>query len=251
MHNHYYEYNEIFYNMFLDDFFTESNGNILIREQQASRFAKEICGDFNPIHNPDAKRFCVPGDLLFSLVLAKYGLSQHMEFGFADMVGRGVKLRMPETDAGQLDICDDTGKTYLHVVREGERKYDEALIEAFTRSYVAFSGHNFPGLLVPLMAEHKVMVNTQRPLIIYASMSFELETFDMVDPVLELSSSKLDVSGKRGDAYLYFDILSAGKIAGRGIKKLILSGLREYVPEQIQQLIDDNEGWKTDYYKRA
>ena len=66
--------------MFLNDYFTESNDDIVISAQQASRFAKEVAGDFNPIHNLDAKRFCVPGDLLFSLVLAKYGLSQHMEF---------------------------------------------------------------------------------------------------------------------------------------------------------------------------
>ncbi len=237
--------------MFLSEFCTESNGNILISEQQASRFAKEISGDFNPIHNPDAKRFCVPGDLLFSLVLAKYGLSQHMAFHFAGMVGRGVKLKMPETNADQFDIEDDAGKAYLHVTRAGECNSNAALIEAFARSYVAFSGHNFPDLLVPLMAEHKVMVNTQRPLIIYESMSFDLETLDLVDPILKLSSSKLDVNGKRGDAFLYFNIVSAGKIAGTGIKKLVLSGLRDYEHGQIQQLIEDIERCKTDYYKRS
>jgi hypothetical protein len=237
--------------MFLNDFFTGSNDNILISEQQASRFAKEICGDFNPIHNPDAKRFCVPGDLLFSLVLTKYGLSQHMAFTFAGMVGRGVKLKMPETNAAKFNITDDTDKTYLHVTRSGERNSNETLIEAFARSYVAFSGHNFPDLLVPLMAEHKVMVNTQRPLIIYESMSFDLGSLDLVDPALELSSSSLNVNGKRGDAFLHFNIVSAGKIAGTGIKKLVLSGLRDYEHDQIQQLIEDIEGWKADYYKRA
>lgn len=237
--------------MFLNDFYTDLNGDILISEQQASRFAKEISGDFNPIHNPDAKRFCVPGDLLFALVLAKYGLSQHMAFSFSGMVGRGVKLRMPETDADQFVIDDDTGKTYLQVTRKGERNTNDALIEAFVRSYVAFSGHNFPDLLVPLMAEHKVMVNTQRPLIIYESMSFDLETLAFVDPVLELSSSKLDVNEKRGDAFLHFNILSAGKIVGTEIKKLVLSGLRDYEHEQIQQLIEDIERWKAEYYKRS
>ncbi|KPJ95768.1 MAG: hypothetical protein AMJ53_02090 [Gammaproteobacteria bacterium SG8_11] len=237
--------------MFVNDFYSEINGNILISEQQASRFAKEVCGDFNPIHNPDAKRFCVPGDLLFSLVLAKYGLSQHMEFNFSGMVGRGVKLNLLKNDNEKFDIADDAGKAYLHVTRAGERTTADDVIDAFARSYVAFSGHNFPDILVPLMAEHKVMINTQRPLIIYESMSLDLERLDLVDPVLELSSSRLEVNGKRGDAYLYFNIKVSGEIAGAGIKKLVLSGLREYEHDTIQQLIKDFEQWKLDYYNRS
>ena len=233
--------------MFLNDYFTESNDDIVISAQQASRFAKEVAGDFNPIHNLDAKRFCVPGDLLFSLVLAKYGLSQHMEFNFSGMVGRDARLRMPESDTAEFDITDDTGKTYLHVSRIGGRSSDPALIEVFALSYVAFSGHNFPDLLVPLMAEQKVMINTQRPLIIYESMSFDLKHHDFIDPILELSSSKLDVNGKRGDAYLYFNIKSRGEIVGSGIKKLVLSGLRDYEQDKIQQLIDEIEQLKADY----
>jgi len=50
---------------------------------------------------------------------------------------------------------------------------------------------------------------------------------------------------------LHFNILSAGETAGTGIKTLVLSGLRDYEHDQIQQLIEDIEGWKADYYKRA
>jgi len=237
--------------MFLNGFYTQSKDDVFISTQQASRFAKEVAGDFNPIHNPDAKRFCVPGDLLFSLVLAKYGLSQHMGFNFSGMVGRDAKLLMPESDAAQFDIADDEGKTYLHVTRAGERNSDPALIEAFARSYVAFSGQNFPDLLVPLMAEQKVMVNTQRPLIIYESMSFDLEHHNFIDPILELFSSKLDVNGKRGDAYLYFNIQSGGEIVGSGIKKLVLSGLRDYEQDKIQQLVDQIKHSKADYNRAS
>jgi hypothetical protein len=239
----------------LNDFYTESKDYILISEQQASRFAKAVCGDFNPIHNPDAKRFCVPGDLLFSLVLAKCGLSRHMIFEFSGMVGRGVKLKITDidakTNAAQFDVIDDSGKIYLCVSRDGDCSTNESLTDAFTRSYVAFSGQNFPDPVVPLMAEHKVMFNTQRPLIVYESMSFDLTTLTLTDPVLELSSSKLDVNGKRGDVFLNFNILSSGKIAGTGVKKMVLSGLREYVHEQMQQFVDDIERSKSDFHKYA
>jgi len=61
--------------MFLQKYYSGDDEKIHFSRQQASRFAKEVAGDFNPIHDQEAKRFCVPGDLLFALVLSKYGLS--------------------------------------------------------------------------------------------------------------------------------------------------------------------------------
>ena len=46
--------------------------------------------DYNPLHDKDAKKFCAPGDLLFSLVLDRYGISERMEFTFAGMVDENV-----------------------------------------------------------------------------------------------------------------------------------------------------------------
>ena len=130
--------------MFVKRFYSECNDKVLINAQQASGFAKDIAGDFNPIHDPDAKRFCVPGDLLFALVLEKYGLSQTMFFAFSGMVGHGVNLNFPVTDAAEFEISDDSGKTYLKVQRSGTTVSDESLIEPFLLNYVAFSGPNFP-----------------------------------------------------------------------------------------------------------
>ena len=76
--------------MFLRDFYNTPDHTISITAEQASTFAKEIAHDFNPLHDVDAKRYCVPGDLLFSLALEKYGLSQQMHFTFAGMVGHDV-----------------------------------------------------------------------------------------------------------------------------------------------------------------
>ena len=224
--------------MFLSQFHQENDDGIHVSAEQASRFAKEIAGDFNPIHNPDAKRFCVPGDLLFSLVLGKYGLSQKMCFTFSGMVGRGVALRFPQTDDAQFAIVDDNEKDYLKVERHGDVTSDVSKVEPFIRQYVAFSGHNFPHILVPLMAEHNVMINPSRPLVVYESMSIDLISLDFTDPVLEASDVTLDVNGKRGDARLEFDVLSGGEKIGKGFKKLVLSGLREYDEAAMQGVID-------------
>ncbi len=157
--------------MLLDKYYYRVNGKYLFTRQQGSAFAKEMADDFNPIHNEDAKRFCVPGDLLFALVLANYGLSQHMRFTFSGMVGEGPALSFEEhEDGSRIDIVDDNGKKYLSIERSGDNANDEALILALTRSYVEFSGHTFPHILVPLMTEKGIMINTDRPFVVYESM---------------------------------------------------------------------------------
>lgn len=223
--------------MFLDEFHTLTGEQVRISAVQASRFAKRVAGDYNPIHNPDARRFCVPGDLLFALVLARFGLSQHMSFRFLNMVGDGTPLRFQELDDGRIRVCDEGGKSYLEVERSGATTRDEMVVEAFTRCYVAFSGKNFPHYLKPLMEEKGVMFNPRRPLVIYDSMGFSLERLDALAPGLELARSSLEVTGKRGDAQLEFRIAADGEQIGTGSKKLVVSGLCEYDPDAMDDIV--------------
>lgn len=229
--------------MFLSPFFSEDGPDVRISPQQGSAFAKQVAGDFNPIHDPDNKRFCVPGDLLFALVLSRYGLSQRMQFRFTGMVAGGTALRLPRGAADTFAVQDSAGKTYLEVTRHGEVSSDRSLVERLIRSYVAFSGRNFPHILVPLMQRHGVMINTERPLVIYECMSFELEHPDLSEIRLELVDSTLEVKGKRGDARLYFELRSGNEVIGTGQKKLVLSGLRDLDAAALQGLVDRYAGW--------
>ena len=233
--------------MFLQQFYSKTNQQILISAEQASLFAKEIAGDFNPLHNPDSKRFCVPGDLLFSLVIAQYGLSQKMRFTFSGMVGHNISLNFPDTDARNFEITDDNGKTYMQVDRRGASIDDEKLLEAFIHDYVAFSGPNFPHVLVPLMAKHDVMINTTRPLVIYESMSFEFENLNFNAPKLEATENTLSIQGKRGDARLYFQVKSENKIVGSGFKKLLISGMKNYDKATIDAFVENYLALKSAY----
>jgi hypothetical protein len=223
--------------MFLQQFYTRDELSLSISAEQGSGFAKTISNDFNPIHDVDSKRFCVPGDLLFGLVLERYGLSQQMRFEFSGMVSADTPLVLPESPGDQFEIADAREKTYLKVSRSGDQLQDQQVLESLIKNYVFFSGQNFPHILVPLMAEENVMINPQRPLVIYESMSLQLDTLELDQPSVELAGTSLEVDGKRGNAEFKFNLVDGGKIVGTGVKTLILSGLREYQQEAIDLMV--------------
>jgi len=234
-------------NMFLRNYYCIHDDNVSIAAEQASMFAKEVAHDFNPLHDVDAKRFCVPGDLLFSLALKKYGLSQNMHFIFSGMVGHDVLLNFPDTDAEQIDVNDNQGKTYLQVERSGSLSRDSALIESFTRDYVAFSGQNFPYVLVPLLAKENVMFNINRPLVIYESMTLSFHHLDFRQASVEMLEPKMEVNGKRASAFLHFQIKAGEDVVGTGFKKLAISVLNSYEAEPMQAFIDEYLARKNSY----
>jgi hypothetical protein len=233
--------------MFLKEFYSGSSQCTEITATQGSLFAKEIANDFNPLHDVDSKRFCVPGDLLFAIVLEKYGLSKKMTFTFTGMLGHNIILDFPETEGAQFDINGSNNKTILKVDRSGEISTDQAMIDALIRDYVAFSGHNFPYVLVPLMKKQNGMINLTRPLVMYNSMCIEFKHLDFTHPKVEMLEPELSVSGKRGDAHLHFQIKSDDEVVGTGFKKIVISGIREYEEGPMQDFVDNYLARKNAY----
>jgi hypothetical protein len=228
--------------MFIDQYYSERDGRISFTQEQGSDFAKGLADDFNPLHDVDAKRFCIPGDLLFSIILSKYGLSQHMEFIFSGMVRAGVELVLPEPSP-DLHIKSTDDREYLSIHRSGDNSTDESMIQQLTRDYVQFSGHAFPHILVPLLAEQNVMINPDRPVVMYQSMVIDLDTLDIKAPSLEIDHNELEISGKRGDILLAFNLTDSGTVIGRGKKHMLVSGLREYDQVAVEGLITSfNQG---------
>ena len=223
--------------MFLNSFYSTDGVSLLISGSQGSRFAKGICDDFNPIHNQDDKSFCVPGDLLFSIVLQRYGLSEQMTFRFTEMLPSDLPLYFPEKAGEVIQIYDSNKTCYLEVERQGERSYRENCIESLIRSYVSFSGHNFPNILAPLMAKNKVMINPRRPFVIYESMSLSIKNLNFNDVDVHLLNATLSIKGKRGEVLLSFQLLDNRKILGTGTKKLLVAGLREYRKAAVDDMI--------------
>lgn len=231
----------------LSDYYTIENAGLQITPDQASNFAKTIASDFNPLHDPDHRRFCVPGDLLFTALLQHYGISQRMHVRFSGMVGADVTLRLEQDPGAAYELRDSAGKTYLHADRGGEITHDKPLIERLAGSYVAFSGQNFPHILVPLFKEHGVMINLERPMVIYESMAFELQRLDIPNVGLRLAGSHMNVEGKRGDVTLDFEFLCGETVVGTGHKRLLLSGLRPYEQEGMDQLVEAYTARRNNY----
>jgi len=220
-------------------------GRVSISEEQGSRFAKEIAGDFNPIHDHGSNRFCVPGDLLFALALNNLGLYKSMKFRFLDLVSGGARLKYPSTvDDGHAYVTNQRDKPALGIEATGLMTSAAARMEQLVLNYVAFSGQNFPHILLPLMEQKRVMVNPKRPLVIYESMSFSLDDLAFNSLQLKLDETTLEVTGKRGKAALHFSFYDGEKKIGSGLKSLLLSGLREYNAQAVKKLVDDYQANK-------
>lgn len=232
--------------MIIDQFYSESNGRISFTRNQGSNFAKELAQDFNPLHDVDAKRFCIPGDLLFSIILARYGIRQHMEFVFTGMVVDGIELVLPEP-ADELVIRDDEGREYLKVKSSGNISRDESMIQQLSQNYVEYSGRTFPHILVPLLAEQNVMINPDRPMVIYESMVIDLDTLDIANPSLEEDYGRLEISGKRGSVELAFNLMENGVVVGRGKKHMLVSGLRPFDEKLSTDTINQFYDWKKEF----
>ncbi|MGV2987163.1 DUF3581 domain-containing protein [Vibrio sp. E150_011] len=233
--------------MFLTPYVTSTNDHFEFTRLQASHFAKKVAEDFNPIHDEDAKRFCVPGDLLFAVLLQKEGISQKMRFDFSGMVTDGIPLSVCKRCDTESALVDSNNKEYLHMTRDGAVSHNQAFIEHLVTSYVQFSGMNFPHIMVPLMQEQQMMINCQRPLVIYESMEVEFDRIDLNHPVVEFTGATFDVEGKRGLVTLNFSFTEDGEIVGKGMKRMVATGLKPYSDEAVEDLVDRFNQRKTDF----
>ncbi|MCL9774863.1 DUF3581 domain-containing protein [Vibrio methylphosphonaticus] len=237
--------------MFLTPYVSTTNEHFEFTRQQASYFAKNVAGDFNPIHDEDAKRFCVPGDLLFAVLLQKEGISQKMRFDFSGMVANGTPLSVSKKCETESSLVDSNDKEYLHMTREGAISHDQAFIEHVVTNYVQFSGMNFPHIMVPLMQEQQMMINCQRPLVIYESMEVEFARIDLKHPEVEFTGATFDVEGKRGLVTLNFSFTEDGEVVGTGMKRMVATGLKPYCDEAVADLVERFNQRKTDFIERS
>jgi hypothetical protein len=227
----------------LKGFYQEQGDHVVITREQGSLFAKQVADDFNPLHDADAKKFCVPGDLLFSLVLARYGVSESMQFSFVGMVDETSLLYFPQ--GGDEFNITSNDKVMMSVKREGKANLCPTLINSLTKSYVEFSGTTFPHVIIPLMAEEGVMINPSRPMVIYESMAIYLDDTSISEVELAAGEPSFSYDGKRGKIILRFELLNNGLQVGRGEKHMLVSGIRQYCQDMVDDLITYYNNRKT------
>ena len=99
------------------------------------------------------------------------------------------------------------------------------------------------------MKKNNVMINPARPMVMYESMSLHMKRLDVEEVTLEYSSSTLTIDGKRGNVELAFDLMSNGECIGRGEKHMVLSGLREYCAETMDNVSEQYIEMKNAYIR--
>ena len=239
--------------MELTDYFVEHEGAVSFTEAQASAFAKGIAGDFNPLHDPGSRRFCIPGDLLFCVLLNRYGIARTTAVQFSGMLDGDTQMHLPEEAGNREFIQDSQGKALLSLALEGDRFVQSDFISGLSEAYVKFSGQTFPDILVPLMRDAAVMINPDRPMVIYKDMAIELAK-DFAQPLgpgsqisLELTSNDMSVNGRKAAVRLSFHIKQDGLSIGEGEKNMVLSGLRDFDEPAMQLVIQKYQQWRDSY----
>jgi len=189
----------------------------------------------------------VPGDLLFSVLLHRYGVYESMQVTFEGMLSANVPVALPAALEQALEIRDTDDKLYLALQVQGDKLDNAEAIAALTQEYVQFSGKTFPDILVELMRKEGVMINASRPLVIYTDMALELQTVELVSPTLKLAHTSLQVEGKKGKARLQFDLYDKEQKIGEGEKNMILGGLRDYDEATMTGIVEQYDQWRNDY----
>lgn len=234
--------------MELTNYYSVIDNSVQFTQEQASEFAKGVAGDFNPIHDPGNKRFCVPGDLLFCVLLSRYGIARTTAVEFMGMLNAQSRMQLPESVGQSEQIVDADSKELLKFSMTDDRFTLPTFVSALSQAYVGFSGQTFPDILVPLMRGAGVMINPARPLVIYKDMTIELIPTltsewlsEQASPTVNLELSdetSISVNGRKGAVRLCFDIMLAGCRIGTGEKNMMLSGLREFEEESLQQIVE-------------
>lgn len=237
--------------MFLNEFYSQKDSSFRFTQQQASRFAKTVANDYNKIHDVDNKRFCVPGDLLFAVSLAKFGLSETMKINFTGMVKNDVDLQFSPLLNNKTAIVNADEQAFMELELGGNTSYDEEIISKIIKEYVQFSGKNFPDIMVPLMRSENLMFNPARALIMYKCMQINLTRVDVKSIALKFDEAIISVQGKRATVTFKFDFYEGDEKVGTGQKEMLLSGLIPYEESVMDGVIADYQAAKTKYLSAA
>ena len=223
--------------MFVDQYYTCHEENFYFPKHKSSAFAKQIAKDFNPLHDVKNRRFCVPGDLIFSAILSKFGANKEMTFDFKRMIN-GIEALNVVSSNESISVKNIQNEEMISIHRGGEITHDKVFINGFIRSYVEFSGKMFPEVILNAMKKSGVMPSLKRPLIIYVKMSFSLNVFSSNRPQVMLRETVFEKLGRKGVMSLYFDVWVNGEIIGFGEKKIFIGSVCPCDPSALQVYIN-------------
>ena len=233
--------------MFLKPFYTQQGSCFSFSQQQASAFAKHIANDYNKIHDVDNQHFCVPGDLLFAVSLATFGLSEQISIDFTGKVKNDVDLQFTPFADNKCAIVNTAEQALMQLEMQGDNAHDEEIVTKLIKEYVHFSGKNFPNVMVPLMQEHQLMFNPSKALIMYRRMQINMTRVNLNNICLCYDDAVIEVRGKRATIIFKFNFYDGDELVGTGHKEMLVSGLLPYEESAMDDVIAAYHAIKANY----
>lgn len=181
----------IFLSMLEDMSLFCADGKYLVSEKDGSNFAKEVCLDYNPIHDEGNLDFAVPGDLLLSLFVWQNGLPCDGSVAFKKPVKGDLELKIDldgisnsGTDE-ELVILKNLSSIYLTSIK---------FYKDFMAEYCLLSGSLFPEKLGEVFSDSGLMPGVEKPLVMYSGVDFDLnmDKFSLYDCDLSLNLGEIN-----------------------------------------------------------
>lgn len=208
-----------------------------------SAYARNVAKDFNPIHSHLAKKYCVPGDLIFALITEMHGAHNYMRVDFLNRVGAECKLFF-DTKRIALALLDVDKKLYAELATAGDKSVCPKRLKTVSNVVVSCTSGYFPYKLIDNLREENVMLSIRRSMVMLKSIEVELRNIHSASSlVAKYQSSGLELSGKRGEVKVYFQLFDDDGISvGFVTKTVLIIGIEKFNDKASKQYLDDYEG---------
>ena len=208
-----------------------------ISNNNVSKFAKEICNDFNPIHSNKKSKPIVPGDLFVVLFLLSNGLYKRTIIEF-----KKISYPIQKFIITKSSILNSKNESVVNFTLKDDIVADSnsIFLSGFLREFCKISGTIFAQELEPIFIKYRKMPNPQKPRMLYESTQINLdkEIINLKVDFVQIKFLEPNVIILENQATVNFQILvlQSGRTIGLITKTLFCTNLEEYTQEKYEEL---------------
>lgn len=205
-------------------------------------YARNVVKDFNPIHNHLAKNYCVPGDLIFALMVERGGVHGSMRMDFLNRVGKDSEYIFVSGKAG-MALLDRGNKVQAQLIGSGDASVCVKCISAVSDAVLSCTSSYFPYKMMRSLRAENLMLSGCRSLVILKSIEVNVSDLHFAsDLTAVFCSSSLRHSGRRGTIDAHFQLVGGnGQVLGQVIKTALIIGIERFNGKRSAQYLENYE----------